>query len=206
MPCSNNSRPRCNTAHSLHNSRGGFGDRVIVNAKRVFDACMQQFAEEDATLTVMFDNATPPYTFVSGQNMGANIDSVTTIPIPGSPCSRIKLDLSIPIQIHAIDSTGAEVVGTASVAVSKDVILRVPNSALTPATVDVTATVVVLDGIISNETTLDCTVCYTIIIKIVADVDLIVPTAGYPIISECEEYSEDVCSGVFAQPVYPSAR
>ncbi len=206
MSYNRKSMPKCNTAYLLHNSRTNFCDRVIVSTKRVFDACMQQFAEENATLTVDFIGGVPPYTFVSGQNTDTIVQDVTTTPIDGSPCSRVRIDLTIPLQINAIDSEGAEFGGDASVNVSKDVMLRVPLNALTPATVEVTSTVVVLDGVFTNETTLTCTICYTIIVKIVANVDLVLPTAGYPIIPECEDYSEDICTGVFSQPLYPHSR
>ena len=206
MPYNRNLKPKCNTANLLHNSRTNFCDKVVVNTVRVFDACMQQFSEENATLTVEFATGTPPYTFISGQNTATTISNQVITPIEHSPCSRVQLSLTIPMVINAIDSTGLEVVGTATVVASKDVILRLPSDALTPAVVDAVSTVVVLDGVFTNETTLICTLCYTIVVKIIANVDLVLPTAGYPLIPECEDYSEDVCASVFNQSLYPHSR
>lgn len=198
----NSRRAKCNTASLLHNSRNNFCNKVIVNTTRVFDACMKQFAEEDVTLEVNFPTGTPPFTFISGRSNVTAIQNLTITPLEDSPCSRVKFDLIIPIGILAEDSLGQEVTGEATVTTGVDVILKVPNDALTPAIVDSIATVIVLDGTFANGV-LTCTLCYTIITKVIANVDLVISTAGYPIIPSCEEFSEDVCSGVFNRPIYP---
>ncbi|MGI6213306.1 MAG: hypothetical protein ACOYIQ_01995 [Christensenellales bacterium] len=201
----NSRRVKCNTSGLLHNGRDNFCDRVVVNVTRVFDACIKQFAEENVTLKVVFSSYKPPYTFISGRSITTIMQNLTITPIEGSPCSRVKFDLIIPLAIVATNSLGVEVTGEASATASIDVVLRVPNDALTPAMIDCTATVVVLDGSFSSNN-LRCTLCFTIINKVIANVDLILPTAGYPVIPSCEEFTEDVCSGVFSRPIYPVSR
>ena len=52
-----------------------------------------------------------------------------------------------------------------------------------------------------NQFTIDC--CASIILKIVMEVELLVPSYGYTQIPPCQEYTQEVCSGFFDLPVYP---
>ena len=204
MACYKNANAGCNTSNLLLNSRSGFCEKVVVEVKRVFDACMKQFAQENVQMDVEFSTE-GPFTFVSGSNVGDQvITNLTVTPQPCNPCSRVKFDLTVPIEIIALEG-GAEVVGTTEVTFSLDLMLKVPKDAITPAEIKSLATVVVVDGSF-NQSELTATLCVTIITKVIAEVDLIMQTAGYPVIPECEDYAEDLCAGVFNRPVYPLSR
>lgn len=41
------------------------------------------------------------------------------------------------------------------------------------------------------------------ILKIVMEVELLVPSYGYCAIPPCQNYSQEVCAGFFELPIYP---
>ena len=45
--------------------------------------------------------------------------------------------------------------------------------------------------------------CITVILKIVINVDLLVPSYGYCVIPPAQEYTQEVCAGFFELPLYP---
>ena len=45
--------------------------------------------------------------------------------------------------------------------------------------------------------------CSTVILKIVMEVELLVPSYGYCAIPPCQNYSQEVCAGFFELPIYP---
>ena len=54
----------------------------------------------------------------------------------------------------------------------------------------------------TNESfTVSC--CVTVIIKILMEVELLVPSYGYATIPPCQEYTQEVCSGFFELPLFP---
>lgn len=53
----------------------------------------------------------------------------------------------------------------------------------------------------TNQFTVDA--CVTIILKVVMEVELLVPSYGYSAIPPCQEYTQEVCAGFFELPVFP---
>ena len=45
--------------------------------------------------------------------------------------------------------------------------------------------------------------CVSIIVKIVMEVELLIPSYGYAVIPPCQEYTQEVCAGFFELPIYP---
>ena len=55
-----------------------------------------------------------------------------------------------------------------------------------------------------NQTfTVSC--CVTVILKMVMEVELLVPSYGYANIPPCQEYTQEVCSGFFEVPLFPNS-
>lgn len=198
MPC--NHTRGCNNPQETQTNCGS-PERVCIQAQRVFDACISQFSQENQSVPVSFPS--PVTTFVSARS-GTNsiLSGVTITPQAGSGLSRIQYTVTIPIEVYALDANGNTVVGTASVSYNQDILLRVPETALVPAEVQASAKIVGVNGTLSNNV-LTIGLCVTIITRIVADVELLIPSYGYPALPNCQEYTEDICSAVFNLPIYP---
>ena len=182
-------------------------ERVCVEVKRVFDACLQRKSVENAQLPVAF--SCPPSrcsTVESVTNNGmAIISNLEITPLPRSACSRVRYTLTIPIQVVLSNNAGKNIVGTTSFTLQQDILLKVPAStALVPVHVEVTANVVGLNNSLSDSV-LTTTLCVTIVTKVLARVILSIPTFGYPCIPPCQEFAEDLCEEIFNRPLYPSS-
>lgn len=175
-------------------------EKVCIQVKRVFDACISQFILENVVFIVDFPR--PVVSFVSARSVGkCKVSNVVITPLPGKT-ARVQFTVTIPLQVIALDAQGGTVIGTTSLTVNRDIILKVPKESLVPIEVECIANVVGVDGRLSNNT-LTMTCCVTLISKIVAEVELLIHTCGYPALPACQEFTEDVCEGVFNLPIYP---
>ena len=73
-----------------------------------------------------------------------------------------------------------------------------------PYEVQAVVSAVAPEGSFNSETnTFTIDACITVILKIVINVDLLVPSYGYCVIPPAQEYTQEVCAGFFELPLYP---
>jgi len=191
------------------NPLNGLCEKVCIQAKKVFDACMQQSQLTDIVLNLT--NITPvsptyPLTFISAKSTTQTgvISNLLIEPLAERPHSaRVKCDITIPVSVAFTDAAGVEGAATSYVTVSKDVILNIPSASIMPFNVEAVVSLVSTQGSYTgeNQFTIDC--CASIILKIVMEVELLVPSYGYTPIPPCQEYTQEVCAGFFELPMYP---
>ena len=191
------------------NPLNGLCEKVCLQAKKVFDACMQQSQLNGVVLDI--ENPVPaspayPLTFVSAKSSSSKgeITNLLVEPIPERERSaRVKADIIIPLTVAYIDANGVEGVATSSMTVTKDVILNVPAASIMPYEVEAVVSVVSTIGSYTGENQFTVDACTSIILKIVMEVELLVPSYGYTPIPPCQEYTQEVCAGFFELPIYP---
>jgi hypothetical protein len=191
------------------NPLNGMCDKVCIQAKKVFDACMKQEQQEDITVTL--DSLTPPnptypLTFVSARNVltTAQITSLQVDPLPDRQhLSRVQVTYSIPVEVLYTDANGVEGKGTATISLSQDVILYIPAPSIIPYEVEVVVSVVSPEGDYVSGNTFSVDFCTTSIIKIVMPVEILIPSYGYATIPPAQDYTQEVCSGFFELPLFP---
>jgi len=203
-------RECCYPGPIVGNPLTGICEKVCIEAKKVFDACMKQVQETDAVLTVT--NYTPanptfPLTFVSATcaNGTVPINNLSINRFEDRQCfARVTGEVSIPITITYTDANGVLGTATSNLIIDQDVVLYVPQPSVVPFTVEAFATCMGVDGDYTgnNEFTLDA--CITLILKVVCPVDILVPSYGYCKIPPCQEFTQDVCTGFFDLPLYPT--
>lgn len=191
------------------NPLNGLCEKVCVQAKKVFDACMQQTQLTGIVLNVT--NLTPanptyPLTFISAKSTVSQgvISNLVIEPLAERPnCARVKADVTIPVSVAYTDANGVEGVGTASVTVTKDVILNIPSASIMPYTVESVVSLVSTLGTYTGENQFTIDACVSIVLKIVMEVELLIPSYGYAAIPPCQDYTQEVCAGFFELPMYP---
>lgn len=191
------------------NPLNGLCEKVCIEAKKVFDACMQQSQLTDIVLNLT--NLTPanptyPLTFISAKstNSVGTVSNLIIEPLSERPnAARVKADIIIPVSVAYTDAAGVEGVATSSITVTKDVILNIPSASIMPYSVESVVSLVSTLGTYTgeNQFTIDC--CASIIMKIVMEVELLIPSYGYTPIPPCQEYTQEVCAGFFELPMYP---
>ena len=179
----------------------GSCEKTCIEVRKVFDACMYQ-GSETATLEVDFGGGTAENVVSLKSTGDSTVSDLVVSPITGSTCSRVSYTLTVPVTVVATNAAGTQLTGTGTMTFDEDIVLRVPTDGLIAPTVEATA---IVDGVQNTlaGTIVTTNACVTIITKVVADVILVVPSYGYPTLPSCQEYTQDVCSGLFGSPVYP---
>lgn len=186
-------------------------ERVCVQVKKVYDACLQQEQLDDVTVSLHCiepHNITPqpPFEFVSCRSteVRGKLCDVRIDPIASREhFARVRATVEIPIEVIFVDANGREFTGTAVICVRKDVILFVPDDSIIPFYVDnIVSAICVLGNWVGNNN-FEITVCVTVILKIVAEVDLLIPAYGFCGIPPCEQFAENICDEFFSLPIFP---
>ena len=191
------------------NAVNGLCERVVIQAQKVFDACIRQTQEEGITLALTgFNPANPAYplTFLSARSV-TNRGEVTDIKIDRLPdrqrFARVQAIVTVPMEVVYTDANGVQGVAQSSISVNQDIVMYIPEPSIIPFTVDAVVSIVAPEGVYVEGPTFTVTCCITMIMKIVMPVELLVPSYGYAAIPPCQEYTQEVCSGFFDLPIYP---
>jgi len=193
------------------NAVAGLCERVCISVNKVYDACMNQEQLENVVVTLcniqpIGQTPVQPLTFVSCQSVGikgklrdVSIDRLED----RENFARVRAIVEIPITVVFEDANGREFTGTAFICVRKDVILFVPNESIIPFFLDNVASAICVTGEQITGFQFNLVVCVTIILKIVAEVDLLVPSYGFCTVPPCEEFAENICDQFFGLPIFP---
>ena len=210
MPFSNNVRPDRMPGPIGGNPTQGLCERVCIQVTKVFDACIKQETLTQQLLTVTDitpATATPPYTFVSARSTSQGTITNTTLTTldERTGATRIQLDIDLPMQVLFTDAANNSALGNSSITLSRDIVLNIPQAAVIPYRIEVVCNAVSTVGTYIGDNTFSITVCVTVIVKVVTDVDLLVPTYGYCYIPPCQEFQQEVCEGFFDLPLFPQS-
>lgn len=195
------------------NPVNGICEKALVEVKKVFDACVSITNESGIVLTATDftpENPTMPLTFISAETDLTQPTTVTNIIIDRLEArpnfANVTATVTIPIIITYRDANGAIGTATSSITVTNTAILYVPQPSLSPIQIKAVGMFSSVIGTFTEPNTFTVTGCYQIVLKVVARVDLLIPSYGYPLIPECQTSgSDDVCPGLTDLPLYPSA-
>ena len=187
----------------------GLCEKVCVQAKKVFDACMQQTQLTGIVLDIT--NLTPPtptypLTFISAKSLNSQgvISNLIVEPLAERQNSaRVKTDVIIPVSVAYTDANGVEGAAISNVVIPKDVILNIPSASIMPYSVEAVVSLVSTQGTYTGNNQFTIDACVSIILKIVMEVELLIPSYGYAAIPPCQEYTQEVCAGFFELPMFP---
>ena len=192
------------------NPLNGMCEKVCVQVKKVFDACMKQISLENVQVTLCDptpDTYTEPLTFVSAKSTSSKgtISNLCIEALDERPnLSRVKADIAIPIEVSYTDADGAAGTAIGTICITEDVVLNVPQPSMIPYEVEAVVGAVSPDGTYVSDLTFNLNMCVTVILKIVTEVELLIPSYGYCFIPPCQEYTQDVCTGFFELPLFPT--
>jgi hypothetical protein len=119
--------------------------------------------------------------------------------------ARVKADVAVPIDILFTDQRCQEWMGQATIIVSKDVLLCIPGDSIIPFTIESLVSAICVSGTYIGSCQFEITVCVTVALKVLAEVDIMIPTFGFCEIPPCEEFAETVCDEFFSLPLFPQS-
>ena len=193
------------------NPLNGLCERVCILTKKVFDSCINQFQAQNVDVIVTEytpANPTFPLTFIGCSSTGemATISNLTITRFDDRPnFARVTVDVNIPININYTDSNGVAGVARGTLTVSEDVVMCVPQASVIPFTIEAFGSAICNDGEYIGENTFRISACVTVILRVVVEAELLVPSYGYCAIPPCQEFNNDVCAGAFSLPLYPTS-
>ena len=113
--------------------------------------------------------------------------------------------MDVPIDILFVDNRGIEYIGKGVVSVDRDVLLSIPDESIVPYNLEAMASAICVSGCFVGNNQFKMTVCVTIVLKVLADVEILVPSYGYCTIPPAEEFADSVCEEFFSLPLFPTA-
>lgn len=215
------------------NAMDGLQEKICVQVKRVYDSCLQQEQLDDVVVTIVSyaqvantcgcnccgggieaetvpptSAPVPPITFESCRSTTTEgcINNLTIERLCDRPCfARVRARIDVPIDILFVDSRCVEYIGKGCISVNKDVLLSIPDESIVPYSVESMVSAICVAGTYLGNNTFNLTVCVTVVLKILARVEILVPSYGFCPIPPCEEFAENVCDEFFSLPLFPPA-
>ena len=117
--------------------------------------------------------------------------------------ARVKGNVSIPIDVLFVDQKCQEWMGQATLTVAKDVLLAIPDESIVPFTLESLVSAICVSGRYVGNCKFEITICVTVVLKILAEVEVMIPSYGFCEIPPCEEFAESVCDEFFSLPIFP---
>lgn len=208
-----NNNNTCRPGGLCGNPSNGLCEKALIEVTKVFDACRQQTVESGLSLALSnFNPASPttPLTFISATSSltnSATINDVIIERIDQRPnFANVSGNVTIPITVQYRDANNIVGTATSNITLPISVLMFVPQPSVTPINVTVFATFSSTIGSINQDgTTATVTGCLNLIIKVTADVDILVPSYGYPVIPPCQQTETQICPGPGDLPLFPTA-
>ena len=173
------------------NPLNGLCEKACIHTKKVFDACIRQMQETDVQLTVTdFTPANPvqPLTFVNVRCVGTDvtISDLVVDRFDDKPCfARVSGTVNVPVVVTYTDANGVVGTGNSVISVNTDVVLYVPQPSIVPFTIEAFASCLSPDGEYVGDNVFSIDTCLSIILRVVVEAELLVPTYGYCPIPPC---------------------
>lgn len=189
----------------------GLCERVCIRTTKVFDSCMKQLSLTNVNQTATF-TTTPvlPITYVgatsSQTNPATTISNLVVDRLVDRPnYARVSGIANIPFVITFTDGNNETQTATSSAGIPFDVILYVPQPSLIPYRIEAFGALSSTIGTYAGNNIFTIDACITIIIRVVVDAELCVPSYGYCQIPPALDFTQDQCQGVFDLPLFPTA-
>ena len=173
---------------------GNFSDglccRMVIEVKRVFDGCAT--SDENITLTLTTSDPIPQGAeFVSARVVSSELVGYSVTPC-GNGLSRV---VGEAVTVFAVTYSFGGMLTTVQAEQSEnvDALLKLPQNAAVAYSIEVQTNMNIGSGAIIGVNSVSVTGCRVRIIKVVAPVDILVPTYGYCSYPPCAGLS---CPGI----------
>ncbi len=192
------------------NPINGICEKACIQVDKVLDAAMRQIQESNVQVTLT--NQTPaspvaPLTFVSAVTDGdTTISNLVVERLTDKPnFARVSYDAIVPILVTYTDANGVTGTGTSSITIPNDIILFIPQPSIVPYRIEVFGATSSPIGTYVSGSTFSISACVTLITRVLVRSEICVPSYGYCTPPPAQEFSQEVCSGVFELPIFPTA-
>lgn len=192
------------------NPINGICEKACIQVDKVLDAGMRQIQESNVQVTLTDQqpaNPQTPLTFVSATTDGDTaINNLVVERLGDKPnFARVSFDAVVPMIVTYTDANGVTGTGRTSITIPNDVVLFIPQPSLVPYRIEVFGATSSPIGTYLTGNVFQLTMCVTLITRVVVRSEILVPSYGYCAPPPAQEYSQEICSGVFELPIFPTA-
>jgi hypothetical protein len=190
----------------------GLCDRVAISVERVLDCCMKQVVSDCVPLELRKFSRKPtqPCTFVSASSPPEAETILSNLTIDRiaerTDFARVRCGCTVPVRVTLRDADKKTVTAESEVKHQLDVIMYIPPASVFPFEIKAEACCTCTGGCVENEHQCIASICTTLILKVTAKCDLLVPTYGFAPVPKAIDFKENHCSDFFELPLYPSGR
>ena len=201
----------------------GLNEKVCIQVQRVYDSCLWQDQLDEQRVTLLSYGQVPgsgcdgdnsntqpvlPITFESCRSTTTEgiIRNLSVERLCDRPCfARVRGSIDVPIDILFTDAACREYIGRGLVTVERDVLLSVPDESIVPYTIEAMVSAICVSGTYVGNNVFELTICVTVVLKVLAKVEILVPSYGFCEVPPCEEFASSVCDEFFSLPLFPQA-
>ncbi len=184
-------------------------EKICMQATRVFDACISKRTRENMTIQITQSsnakcNDNLAFKKCTSHSNKGVFSSLAVTPINMSKnLSRVQATVDIPVKISFVDSNGTNGYGLGIISEKLDIVMCLPSASIIQPEIKSTVSITAPIGEYLGKNTFKVTYCATIIMKATSDVDILIPSYGYPLIPPCQDYAGEACLNAFDAPLYP---
>lgn len=203
----------------------GLNERVCIQVQRVYDSCMYQTQLTDQRVTLISYGLVPsanacdstpetctqpvmPITFESCRSTTTEgvLRNLSVERLCDRPCfARVRGQVDLPIDILFTDANCREYIGRGMITVDRDVMLSIPDESIVPYNIEAMVSAICVSGTYLGNNIFSLEVCITVVLKVLAKVEMLIPSYGYCEAPPCEEFASAVCDEFFSLPLFPQA-
>ena len=192
------------------NPLNGICEKACIQVDKVLDSALRQIQESNVSVTLENqspENPTLPLTFVSAESNGdTTIENLVIERLSDKPnFARVSFDAVVPIVVTYTDANGVTGTGTTTLSIPNDIVLFIPQPSIVPYRIEVFGAMTSPRGAWVSGSEFTLSACVTLITKVLSKTEILVPSYGYCTPPQAQEFTQEVCSGVFELPIYPTA-
>jgi hypothetical protein len=193
------------------NALEGLQARVAISVRRVLDSCRKQLSLDNTELKLknIQHELTLPLAFLGATStqVQAEVSNLQITRLEERPSfARVQCSVTVPLKVTYRNNSGVTGTADGSASVNEDIVMYVPEASVFPFEIIVAASCNSSVGEFIATDTARCTLCMTVITKVVAETDLLVPVYGYCPSPEAIDFEQQFCDRFFDLPLYPSGR
>ena len=199
-------RGKVRPGHIDGNATDGLSNRACISVNRVLDSCKKQISHNRVKLVLEHPQGKPPYKFIGATSTAskATVTDLTVTRLEQRTCfARIKCNVNVPMQVEYCDADNVQHFAPSEVTFHQDIVMYVPEASIFPFEIVAVASANCSTGEFVSETELLVFVCMTLITKVVASTDLLVPTYGFCPSPDAVDFESQACNKFFDLPLYP---
>jgi hypothetical protein len=183
----------------------GLCQREVIEAVKIYDGRISRIADQPFTVALTNLGGTAPYTFVSAVNSGTTVVTNLLTTLKSGKKYTVAFDAVVPVTITHTDVTRTVRQAPSSVTFHRELTLNLPDASVIPYSVSVTTSLSGMIGSFTSGGEATFRACIIQIVKVVAPVDILVPSYGYAVYPESDDKGS-ICRGFENLPLFPPFR